>query len=243
MPKPDYTSLDLPEPPGDRPYVLLNMVMSIDGKVVIEETEQGIGSAVDQRLMRELRVNADIILNGASTLRKSGSSPRLGGIQELEQIRAERGLTRFPVVATLSASGNLPLERIFFTAGDFQAVIYLSEVAPEVRRRAIEATGRSVVTVPRGGEVPSMLRHMRNELGAKVLLLEGGPTLNAQFFRENAVDEVFLTVGPVIVGGSDTITPVEGTPYLRATAPRLDLISAVPLEESGEVFLRYRVRH
>ncbi|MCZ2108808.1 MAG: hypothetical protein LC118_04470 [Dehalococcoidia bacterium] len=62
--KPDYTSLDLPEPPPERPYVLLNMVMSADGKVVIEGTEQGIGSRTDQRLMRELRVNADVVLNG-----------------------------------------------------------------------------------------------------------------------------------------------------------------------------------
>ncbi len=242
MPKPDYTSLELPGPYDDRPYVLLNMVMSVDGKVVIEETEQGIGSAVDQRLMRELRVNADVVLNGAETLRTSGSSPRLGGIAELEQLRRERGQSRFPMVATISGSGELPLDRIFFTADDFGAVIYLASSAPAARRLAIEATGRQVVTVPAGNEVPGMLRHMRTELGARVLLLEGGPTLNAAFFRADAVDEIFLTVGPVVVGGSENKTPVEGSPYGRETAPRLRLVSAIPHDETGEVFLRYRVK-
>lgn len=242
MPKPDYTSLDLPDPPAGRPYVLLNMVMSADGKVVIEDTEQGIGSAVDQRLMRELRVNADVILNGAETLRKSGASPRLGGVAELEQKRLSRGLPRFPVVATLSGSGDLPLDRIFFTADDFEAVVYLASTAPVDRRRALEATGRTIVTVPGDDPLPAMLTHMRQGLGACVLLLEGGPTLNALFFAHGAVDEFFLTLGPVIVGGKRMITPVEGTPYGRETAPRLALVAAVPNEDTGEVYLRYRVR-
>ena len=56
--KPDYTALDFPDPPADRPYIYVNMVMSTDGKVVIEGTEQGLGSPIDQRLMRELRVSA-----------------------------------------------------------------------------------------------------------------------------------------------------------------------------------------
>lgn len=243
MPKPDYTSLELPEPPADRPYVLINMVSSVDGKVVIEGTEQGIGSKVDQRLMRELRVNADMVINGASTLRASGSSPRLGD-EALERLRMDRGLPRFPLGATISRSGNLPLDKIFFTADDFDTVVFLSDTAPEDRRAAISATGRRVVDLPAGREVEAALRCMRDELGVRVLLVEGGPTFNAALFRLSAVDELFLTVGPVIVGGSDTITAVEGAaPYTRDTVPKLQLVSAVPNDETDEVYLRYRVRH
>ena len=142
--KPDYTALDLPEAPHDRPYVIANTVMSADGKSVIEGTEQGIGSEVDQRLMRELRVNADVVLNGAGTLRASGTSSRLGD-EGLEAIRIARGKPRTPIAAVLSRTGDLPLERPFFTARDFPAVVYLSEQAPEERRAAIAATGRPVV--------------------------------------------------------------------------------------------------
>lgn len=242
MTKPDYTSLDLPPPPPDRPYVLMNMVMSADGKVVIEGTEQGIGSKTDQRLMRELRVNADVVLNGASTLRASGTSSRLGDAG-LEQLRIARGKPRFPIAATLTASGDVPLDRVFFTARDFEAVVYVSERAPATKREAIEATGRPVVVVPAEGEIPAMLKHMRHDLGASVLLAEGGPTMNAQLFALGCVDEYFVTVGPVVVAGRDTLTAVEGPQaFSRDEVKPLELVSAVPNEETNEVYLHYKVR-
>ncbi|MCC7089658.1 MAG: dihydrofolate reductase family protein [Dehalococcoidia bacterium] len=241
LPTPGYTSLDLPSPPLHRPYVLVNMVMSADGKVVVDGTEQGIGSKADQALMRELRVNADIILNGASTLRASGSSSRLGNLA-LEDLRLARGKPRLPIAATISASGNLPLDRIFFTATDFEAVVYLARSAPQERREGIEATGRRVVLLPPESSIEAMLRHMRHDLGADVLLCEGGPSLNAQMFRADAVDEYFVTIGPVVVGGKETLTPVEGEPYTRETLRHLELVSAFPNPETSEVYCRYRVR-
>jgi riboflavin biosynthesis pyrimidine reductase len=242
MTKPDYTSLDLPQPPADRPYVLVNMVMSVDGKVVVDGTEQGIGSKVDQRLMRELRVSADVVINGASTLRASGTSSRLGD-DLLERLRMSRGKPRYPVAAVLSASGDLPLDKVFFTARDFDAIVYLARSAPAERRRAIEATGRPVVQVPVRTAIPAMLRHMRQELGAEVLLVEGGPTLNAQLVHLGFVDEFFVSIGPVIVGGRDTKTPVTGDkPFTRARLPRLELVWAVPNPDTNEVYTRYRVK-
>ena len=240
--KPDYTALDLPAPPPDRPYVIANMVMSADGKSVIEGTEQGIGSTVDQRLMRELRVNADVVLNGAGTLRASGTSSRLGD-EALEAIRLGRGKPRLPIAAVLSGSGDLPLERAFFTARDFPAVVYLSEGASDERRAAIEATDRPVVTVGEGHEFEEMLRHMRHELEADVLLVEGGPTVYAALYALDAIDEAFLTLGPVIVGGADTLTAVAGArAFTRDEAKRLELLSAHANLETDEVYLRYRVR-
>ena len=240
--KPDYTALDLPAPPPDRPYVIANTVMSADGKSVIEGTEQGLGSAVDQRLMRDLRVNADVVLNGAGTLRASGTSSRLGD-EALEAIRIERGKPPTPIAAVLSRGGDLPLERPFFTARDFPAVVYLSEAAPEERRAAIEGTGRPVVTLPEGREFAEMLRHMRHELDAEVLLVEGGPTVYAGLYALDAIDEAFVTLGPVVVGGADTLTAVAGErAFTRDEAKRLALVSAHANPETDEVYVRYRVR-
>lgn len=242
MAKPDYTALELPPPPPDRPYVLVNMVMSVDGKVVVEGTEQGIGSKIDQRLMRELRVNADVVLNGANTLRASGTSSRLGD-ELLEQVRLSRGKPRYPIAAVLSASGNLPLEKIFFTARDFEAVVYLTRKTPAERRKAVEATGRPVAVLPSRNTMQAMLRHMRTDLGADVLLVEGGPEVNGHLFHAGLVDEMFLTIGPVIVGGRFTKSPVGGEqPFTRKTLPRMDLVWAVPNEATNEVYCRYRVR-
>lgn len=88
-----------------------------------------------------------------------------------------------------------------------------------------------------------MLHVMRGELKVGVLLVEGGPTLNRQLFDIDAVDEVFLTVGPVVVGGKETPTVVEGSgAYGRDALRRLQLVAAVPNEDTDEVYLRYRVR-
>jgi riboflavin biosynthesis pyrimidine reductase len=240
--KPDYTSLDLPLPPPDRPYVLLNMVMSVDGKAVVEGTEQGIGSKIDQRLMRELRVNADVVLNGASTLRASGTSSRLGD-EKLEAIRLERGKPRSPVAAVLSRSANLPLDRLFFTARDFEAIVYVSDRAPQDAVGAVRATGRPVQQLPAGNEIPAMLRHMRDELDASVLLVEGGPTVNFEMFDLGLIDELFLTLGPVVVGGKDTLSIVEGPrSFGREELKHLDLLTAVPNPATSELYLHYRVR-
>lgn len=238
--KPDYSALDLPPPPDDRPYVIVNMVMSVDGKVVIEGTERGLGSDVDQRLMRELRVNADVVLNGAGTLRASGTSSRIGD-EELEARRIGEGRSRHPTAAVISRSGALPLDRAFFTARDFDAIVYVSADTPPERRAAIAATGRRAEVLPAGDEIAAMLAHMRRDLGANVLLVEGGPHLNGELFQKDAVDELFITLGPLVVGGARMLTAVETeTPPSREGVTRLALVTAAVNDDTGELYLRYR---
>ncbi len=239
--KPDYTALTFGPPLPDRPYVIMNMVESVDGRTVIEGTERGLGSPADQRLMRELRLHADVVLNGASTLRASGVSPRLGD-PALDALRRDRGRPELPIATVMSAGGDLPLDARFFTADDFEAVVYLASDAPPERREAIVATGRRVVDLPPGEGVAWVLRHMRTELGAALLLVEGGAVTNGQLFDAGLVDEIFVTLGPVIVGGREphTIVEQERAPSLVETV-RLELLSAHPNPETGEVYLRYRV--
>ncbi len=238
--KPDYTLLQFPAAPPERPYVLTNMVMSADGRAVIEGTERGLGSELDQRLMRELRALADVVLVGAGTLRASGASSRVRD-DDLTRLRAARQQSPNPIAAVLSSTGDLPLDRAFFAADDFEAVVYLSQRASAERREAIAATGRRVVTLDGDDELASMLLHMRGELDARVLLVEGGPSLNGELFARSVVDEYFLTLGSVVVGGRPTLTAVEGSqPPTADSVTRLELASAVRNPETSELYLRYR---
>lgn len=241
--KPDYTGLDLPEPPAHRPYVLTNMVMSVDGKITIEGNEQGIGSKVDQRLMRELRVNCDCVLNGASTLRKSGASPRLGD-PALELLRESRDKPRLPISSVLTRSGELPLDRAFFReTEEFDAVVFADERIPAEQREAIEATGRTVVLLPAGNPVPELLRYLREERDVRVLLLEGGADINRAFLEADALDEYFTTIGPVLVGGRHELSAVGGEQsWPRDMVRQLDLLSAVANPATNEIYTRWRVR-
>ncbi len=236
----DYTALSFPEPPPERPFVAINMVMSADGRTVVEGTERGLGSPLDQRLMRELRIHFDVVLNGAATFRASGSSARLGD-PRLERWRAARGMSASPISAVLTRSGDLPPQRRFFTDHSFDAVIYLSSAAPNAVRAELEARGRPLAVVPEGGEAASALEHMRTELGTRRVLVEGGATLNGELIRRGLVDELFLTLAPIIVGGDSAHPAVQwpGAPA-HAGSRRLDLLQATPAE-TGELFLRYRL--
>ena len=243
MPKPDYTALEFPDPPADRPYVIADMIASADGKTVIEGNEAGLGSRTDRRLLHELRLHADVVLSGAGTLRATGASPRLHE-DDLEALRLERGKSLMPIGAVISASGDVPLDATFFMSDEFEAYLYLADSAPPGRREAIEATGRPVVEVPAGDAVAAMLRHMRSELRARLVMLEGGPTLNGACFAAGVIDELFLTLGGVVVGGHGLPTAVEmpGVTASRETVTRLELLAAAPNPDTDEVYLRYRVR-
>lgn len=239
--KPDYTALTFGPPHTDRPYVVLNMVMSADGRVVVERTEHGLGSSTDQRLMRELRYHADVVFSGAETMRTSGSSSRLRDAT-LEAERTASGRTRNPHAATITRSGNVPIEMAFFTAADFDATVYLADDAPPEAQARLRTTRRPVVLVPAADALRAMLRHQRHALGARLALCEGGPTVNGQLFAQGLVDEFFLTIGPVVVSGEGALTPVRArmVPTV-ATLPHLELLSAYANPGTSEVYLRYRV--
>ncbi len=237
----DYTRLSFPDAPPNRPFVAINMVMSADGRTVVGGTERGLGSELDQRLMRELRVHFDVVMNGGATFRASGTSARLND-PGLERWRLERGMSPSPIAAVLTRSGDLPPERRFFSDRSFEAVIYLSSAAPDEVRRELEVRGRAVVVVPDGGEAAAALEHMRSELGAQRVLVEGGATLNGELIRLGLVDEYFLTLAPKITGGATAHPAVQwpGDPTASGIK-RLRLVHAMPAE-TGEVFLRYRVQ-
>jgi riboflavin biosynthesis pyrimidine reductase len=77
------------------------------------------------------------------------------------------------------------------------------------------------------------------ERGVKRVLVEGGGTLNFSFFRENLVDEFYITVTPRILGGAAAPSPVDGKGFLRNSHVRLKLLSS--RKDGDELFLRYRV--
>jgi riboflavin biosynthesis pyrimidine reductase len=240
--KPDYTLLEYPDPPAGRPYVISNMVMSLDGTVVVEGNERGLGSSVDQALMRELRVGADVVMNGAGTLRQSGTSSRVA-TEAHQQIRVSQGKTPHPLAAVVTGSGDLPLDRGFFSERDYEAIVLVADTAPEQRRRDIEATGREVVLLPAAEFVPSILRHLRVDRGAQVVLVEGGPQLLGSFIAAGALDEYFLTLGPVAVSANaPRAAAVAPRPPTIASLAHFDQVSAHLNPETSELYLRYRRR-
>jgi len=237
-----YLDLSFPAAPEGRPYVIGNMVGSIDGKATLEGTEQGLGSAEDKRRMQELRAHADAVMNGAGTLRASGATSRIDD-PELIAWRRERGKAATdPLGVLITSRADFPLEGDYFNGSGLRAVIYATEIAP-ARRRQIEALGPRVVDIPEGGAgVRAAAADLAAEEGVRRLLCEGGPSLIAELLHAALLDELFVTLSATLVGGRETLTIVEGElPFTRATAPRPTLLHAIANEETGELYLRYRL--
>lgn len=236
-----YTDLALPEPPADRPFVYVNMVSSVDGKATVDGSERGLGSADDKRIMQELRSHADAVLNGATTLRVSGSSPLVRDAALIAR-RKRDGLAPQPVGVIVSRRGELPLDAPFFRSSAFRGAVVVTDLSTERQRAAIRATGRQVIEVPDGPENGgAIVRAVGQELGVRRLLCEGGPTINRSLLGAGVVDELFLTFAPWLVGGVENLTIVEGEPFGRESMVRLRFVQALHDEATDELFMRYAV--
>jgi riboflavin biosynthesis pyrimidine reductase len=237
-----YLDLTFPPAPADRPYIIVNMVGSIDGKAVLDGTEQGLGSAQDKSRMQELRAHADAVMNGAGTMRQSGASSRIDDAS-LVRWRHEHGKqTDFPLGCLVTTRADFELTGDYFDGSGVAAVIFGSAISPE-RAREIEARGPAVVAIPSDGGLRQAVTYLFRERGVRRLLVEGGPTLIDDLLRQGLMDEFFLTVGAILVGGRDTLTVLAGPEaYSRKDAPRATLLSAIGNDETNELYLRYRLQ-
>lgn len=235
-----YDDLQWPRSRPGRPWVAVNMVATVDGKATLGRGRhpRPIGSATDRALMVRLRARVDAVLRGAGTVRQSPYYPSLPPGAE-ERRRAE-GLPPQPLVVVLSGSGDLPLESPLFQAPPRRPLVLLSPRAPAqaVQRLREVAEVRVGPEAPGGLDVRWALSCLAEEFGVRVVLSEGGPTLNHAFFRAGCVDELFLTVAPFVAGMAGDRTVVEG-PELLEPFPRLRLESAYL--HGDELFLRYAV--
>jgi 2,5-diamino-6-(ribosylamino)-4(3H)-pyrimidinone 5'-phosphate reductase len=215
----------LPEllPDRVRPYLAINMVATVDGRASIDGSAVGIGSTADKRLMRELRAEADVVLHGAGTVRADPLSARVP--HDLVEQRAARGLSPQPLGAIVTRSGNLPADHPYYES---PTVIYITT------HRSV-AVDKSLVEICHVASVNDAVNDLARR-GARRILCEGGPTLNAALFEARLVDEVFLTIAPKLSGGDGPLTIINGGQFEMVM---LKLRSLVELD--GELFLRYGI--
>jgi riboflavin-specific deaminase-like protein len=220
-----------------RPHVSINAGASLDGK--ISTAARGMvhfTSERDRRLMDELRAAHDAILIGGGTLRAE-DPPLQVRDPELRAARVAAGRDELLTNIVLSASLNLPVSGRFFSAPGVSRIVATVEEARAglVSRLAHRA---EMIRVGRGKvDVPALLGAL-HERGIERLLVEGGGEVNAAFLEVDCVDEFYLTVAPLVIGGRSSPTPVCGEGFLPSAFPRFELLEC--RTESGEVFLHYR---
>lgn len=176
-------------PPPERPWVLLNMIASLDGAIETDGTSGGLGGPADRALFTTLRGLADSILVGAGTVRAEGyRSPRRG-------TRA-----RAPRLIIVSARCDLDPDATPFTDAAVSHVVLTTRSAPEDRRRALAQVCDVRIAGDETIDIATALGQLRKE-GDEIVLCEGGPSLNHQLAADGLLDELCLTISPRLVGG------------------------------------------
>ncbi|GHJ48499.1 hypothetical protein Cs7R123_58410 [Catellatospora sp. TT07R-123] len=212
-------------PRGGQPVVRLNMVSSLDGAATVDGRSGGLGSPADQALLGLLRAQADVVLVGAGTIRAEGYTGALIG-DALVALREAAGLAPHPRLAVVS--GRLDLDPAVLTTSPVRPLLVTSAEA------VVPAAFAEAADVVRADGPAAMVAGLRG-YGLAQVLCEGGPRLAGQFAAADLLDEVCLTVSPVLAGpGASRIVAGES-----GTAPRrLEL--AHTLTDGTHLFLRYR---
>ena len=172
------------------PYVRVNFVASLDGAVSVDGRSGGLGNAADKTVFHLLRELAEVVLVGAGTVR----TEKYNGVQ-----RNTRGRDTPPPVAVVTGTADLDPASRLFTDTVVPPLILTLESAPAGRRAALADAGGEVVVLPR--LTPDLLLAELGRRGLDRVLCEGGPSLLGALQAADAVDELCLTVAPLLVGG------------------------------------------
>jgi riboflavin-specific deaminase-like protein len=213
-----------------RPWVLVNMIASLDGATAIDGRSGGLGGPGDKALFRAIRAVADVILVGAGTVRAEDYGPP---VLAAETVATRVGRGQAPTPRLVIVSGRLelsPTARVF-TDAEHRPMIATHAGAPAERRAALTAVAQVEDFGEQSVELASVLTRLRSD-GAQVVVCEGGPKLNTALFASDLVDELCLTVAPLIIGGASKRI-VEGSTGLRP------FILERLLSDDGFLFLRY----
>jgi riboflavin-specific deaminase-like protein len=193
-----YPTDERPPPPG-RPWVLLNMVASVDGAISVGGRSGGLGGAADRATFTVLRSVPDVILVGAGTVRAEHYGPPRTS-EAHQEARRRRGQQPHPQLAIVSGRLELDLGADLFVASPSRPIVVTSAAADAGRLAQVAEVADVIETPGTRVDVGAALSTLGSR-GARIVLCEGGPTLNAQLLAGGFVDELCVTVAPLLVGG------------------------------------------
>ena len=198
------------------PFVLVNMAMTADGKIATaNRVVHSFGSPRDLRHLYEIRATADAVLCGARTVEISEATLGNGG-EAFRRRRLKHGLGEFPVRVIASGSGSLaPTAKIF--QARFSPIILLTTRRASPKKLRLLRDRADEIRISGATEIDfrDALVWLRRKWNVKRLLCEGGGELNNGLFQAGLVDEIHLTICPIIFGGRTAPTIADGLGCLR----------------------------
>jgi riboflavin biosynthesis pyrimidine reductase len=220
---------------SSRPYAVANFVSSADGHATVEGRSGKLGDDGDKDLFRALREVSDAVMAGTVTLRAERYGRALPA-EERRQRRVSAGLSAEPLTVTVSRSGEIPEEIPLFSDHESEVVVFSPQPPP--LRGASATVHHEPLYAAGGAPLTDAFKVLYRKYNVELLLCEGGPTLFNALLHEGLVDELFLTISPKLVGGSDGPGITSGVALVGLEKMRLSAV----LERDDALFLRYRLR-
>ncbi|HIH44923.1 MAG TPA: 2,5-diamino-6-(ribosylamino)-4(3H)-pyrimidinone 5'-phosphate reductase [Candidatus Methanoperedenaceae archaeon] len=221
-----------------RPHVILNAAMSADGKIATYKRRQlRISGSEDFRRVDALRAGADAVMVGIGTVLADNPSLTVKS-EELRRERVAAGRDENPVRIVVDSSARTPPGADLLRKGTGKRIIAVVKSAPSERIAALRGLAEIIVCGEKQVE-PALLLGKLWEHGIRILMVEGGGTLNWALFSGDLVDEVFTFVGNIIIGGASAPTLADGSGFPEDGLKRLELQSVERMDEG--VLLKWKV--
>ena len=233
MPSP---ALQYDSRPDNRPYVTLVLAMSTDGKISdTYRTAARFPSTIDKQHLERQVASADATLFGASTLRAYGTTALVKDPALLEKRRQSPQ----PIQIVCSASGQLDPNAQFFSQ-PVSRWLLTTAAGAAIWKEKEEFERVWIAPTAKGSYSFDWLQILTNLKTFNVhhLLVMGGGQLVAALMAADLIDEMWFTICPLIIGGTQAPTPCDGKGFTLGNAPRFTLVSNETV--GNEVFLNYR---
>lgn len=185
----------------DRPFVVLNAAMTVDGKISSVGGDSDISCESDLERVHELRAEMGAIMVGIGTV-----------LSDDPELTVRRVSGENPLRIVVDSEGRTPIGSKVLN-DSAPTLIAVSQRADESNVQDLRSEGVEIITV---GEERVDLESLLERLGEKGIdnvLLEGGAELNWSMLNNGLVDKVILSVRPCIVGGEEAKTLVEGSGF------------------------------
>ncbi|EGG41754.1 deaminase-reductase domain-containing protein [Candidatus Nitrosarchaeum limnium SFB1] len=204
-----------------RPHVILSAAISIDGKIASRSGDSKLSSQIDKVRLHKLRSKVDAILVGKNTVQRD---------DPLLTVRYTKG--KNPIRIILDSQGTIPINsKILQTCDKVPTIIAVSR---KISNENLKKLNKFPVEIIMSGENLVNIKSLMTSLSKrkiKTILVEGGGTVNWQFIQNKMFDEIFITISPFIIGGTDAVTFVQGKGFDKIIkSPKLRLNSIKKLE-------------
>lgn len=187
--------------PADRPWVMTNMIASADGATAVDGLSGKLGGPADFAVFTALRARADAILVGAATVRQERYRVPAADDERRQDLRRQRGQDPRPLITVVTGRLDLDPDLPLFTDDTYRPLILTGAAAPSEARSRLADVADVVTVGDDRVDLAAGLAELHRR-GHRVVLAEGGPSLNGQLIADDLIDEWNLSISPLLASGS-----------------------------------------